>query len=263
MLQFAEVFPVEKIVVSLIRQLTWTHFIALIPLKDQLQREFYAEMCRLECWSVRTLRKKIGGMMFERTAIAKKPDTVIKMELANLREEDELTTDLVFRDPYFLDFLGLKGSFQEKDLEAAILREIEAFIMELGVGFTFVERQKRIIVDGDDFYLDLLFYHRNLHRLVAIELKLEKFKPDFKGQMELYLKWLDKYERKPGEEQPIGLILCAGKSNERIELLELGKSGIRVAEYMTKLLPKEILRKKFHESIQRARLLLENKVKED
>lgn len=124
-------------------------------------------------------------------------------------------------------------------------------------------RQKRIIVDGDDFYLDLLFYHRNLHRLVAIELKLEKFKPDFKGQMELYLKWLDKYERKPGEEQPIGLILCAGKSNERIELLELGKSGIRVAEYMTKLLPKEILRKKFHESIQRARLLLENKVKED
>ena len=125
MLQFAEVFPVEKIVVSLIRQLTWTHFIALIPLKDQLQREFYAEMCRLECWSVRTLRKKIGGMMFERTAIAKKPDTVIKMELANLREEDELTTDLVFRDPYFLDFLGLKGSFQEKDLEAAILREIE------------------------------------------------------------------------------------------------------------------------------------------
>ncbi len=263
MVQFAEVFPIKKIVVSLIRQLTWTHFIALIPLKDQLQREFYAEMCRLECWSVRTLRKKIGGMMFERTAIAKKPDTVIKMELANLREEDKLSPDLVFRDPYFLDFLGLKGSFQEKDLEAAILREIEAFIMELGVGFTFVERQKRIIVDGDDFYLDLLFYHRSLRRLVAIELKLEKFKPDFKGQMELYLKWLDKYERKSGEEQPIGLILCAGKSDERIELLELGKSGIRVAEYMTKLLPKEILQKKFHEAILHARGLLENKVKED
>lgn len=159
----------------------------------------------------------------------------------------------------FLIFLGLKGAYQEKDLEAAILRELESFIMELGVGFTFVERQKRIIVDGEDFYLDLLFYHRNLRRLVAIELKLEKFKPDHKGQMELYLRWLDKYEKKPGEDQPLGLILCAGKSEEQIELLELGKSGIRVAEYMTKLLPKEILAKKFHEAIRIARLRLENK----
>lgn len=256
MTQFAEVFPDEKIVVSLIRQLTWTHFIALIPLKDSLKREFYSEMCRMERWSVRTLRKKIGSMMFERTAIAKKPDTVIKMELASLREEDKLAPDLVFRDPYFLDFLGLKGTFQEKDVEAAILRDIEAFILELGVGFSFIARQKRIIVDGEDFYLDLLFYHRDLRRLVAIELKMEKFKPDFKGQMELYLKWLDKYDRKSGEEHPIGLILCAGKSDERIELLELGKSGIRVAEYITELLPKNILEKKFHEAIKSARLRL-------
>ncbi|MFH1287845.1 MAG: PDDEXK nuclease domain-containing protein [bacterium] len=259
MVQFADVFPDEKIVVSLIRQLTWTHFIALIPLKDQLQRDFYAEICRLERWSVSTLRQKIGGMLFERTAIAKKPKHVIDHEIKTLREKDKLTPDLVFRDPYFLDFLGLKGSFHGKDLESAILRELEGFIMELGVGFTFVERQKRMIVDGDDFYLDLLFYHRNLRRLVAIELKLDKFKPDFKGQMELYLRWLDKYERKTGEEHPIGLILCAGKSNERIELLELDKSGIRVAEYMTELLPKELLEKKFHEAIKRARLYFENK----
>ncbi len=205
MIQFAEVFPDEKIVGSLIRQWIWTHFIALIPLKDKLKRDFYAEMCRLEKWSVRILRKKIDSMMFERTAIAKKPEAVIKMELDSLRKEDKLSPDLVFRDPYFLDFLGLQDAFQEKDLEQAILREIETFIMELGAGFTFVERQKRIIVDGEDFYLDLLFYHRDLKRLIAIELKLDKFKPDFKGQMELYLKWLDKYERKPGEEPPIGL----------------------------------------------------------
>lgn len=242
--------------------MSWSHFVEIFSIRDQLAREFYAEMCRMERWSVRTLRKKIGSMMFERTAIAKKPDTVIKMELASLREEDKLTPDLVFRDPYFLDFLGLKGSFQEKDLESAILREMEAFILELGTGFSFLARQKRIIVGGDDFYLDLLFYHRDLRRLVAVELKMEKFKPDFKGQMELYLKWLDKYDRKPGEEHPLGLILCVGKSNEQIELLELSKSGIRVAEYMTELLPKDILQKKFHESIQRARLQLENRGKD-
>lgn len=258
MIKFAESFPDEQIVSTLSTQLTWSHFLEIIPVEDSLKRDFYAEMCRLERWSVRTLRKKIGSMMFERTAIAKKPNKVIKMELESLRNHDKLTPDLVFRDPYFLDFLGLKGAFQEKDLESAILREIESFIMELGVGFTFMERQKRVIVDGEDFYLDLLFYHRSLQRLVAIELKLEKFKPDFKGQMELYLKWLDKYERKAGERHPIGLILCAGKSDEQIKLLELGKSGIRVAEYITKLMPKEVLRKKFHESIRHARALLEH-----
>ena len=262
MMQFAEYFPKEEIVVTLSRQLSWSHFIEIIPVKKQLARDFYAEMCRLERWSVRILRKKISGMLFERTAIAKKPKHIIDHEIKTLREKDKLTPDLVFRDPYFLDFLGLKGSFQEKDLESAILRELESFIMELGVGFTFVERQKRMIVDGEDFYLDLLFYHRNLRRLVAIELKLDKFRPDHKGQMELYLRWLDKYERKPEEEQPIGLILCAGKSSETIELLELSKSGIRVAEYMTKLMPKEILEKKLHEAIQRARLQIENKSNE-
>jgi len=262
MMQFAEYFSKEEIVVTLSRQLSWSHFIEIIPVKDTLAREFYAEMCRMERWSVRTLRKKIGSLMFERTAIAKKPETVIKMELASLREQDKLTPDLVFRDPYFLDILGLKGCFQEKDLESAILREMEAFILELGTGFSFMARQKRIIVGGEDFFLDLLFYHRDLRRLVAIELKMEKFKPDFKGQMELYLKWLDKHDRKPGEEHPIGLILCAGKSDEQIELLELSKSGIRVAEYMTELMPKSLLEKKFHEAIKLARMRLDYKGKE-
>jgi predicted nuclease of restriction endonuclease-like (RecB) superfamily len=258
MQQFVECFPDEAIVVTLSRQLSWSHFVEIIPVKESLAREFYAEMCRIERWSVRTLRKKIAGMLFERTALSKKPDSLIKMELNQLHEKDKLTPDLVFRDPYFLDFLGLKGTFQEKDLESAILREMESFILELGTGFSFLARQKRIIIDGEDFYIDLLFYHRDLKRLVVIELKMDKFKPDFKGQMELYLRWLDKYERKAGEEHPIGLILCVGKSNEQIELLELGKSGIRVAQYMTELLPKNVLAKKFHEAIQNARLRLEN-----
>ena len=190
MIQFAEVFPDEGIVVSLIREFTWTHFIALLPLKDPLAREFYAEMCRVERWSVRTLRQKINGMLFERTVLSKNSEEVVRQELATLRD-GQMTPDMVFRDPYLLDFLGLSGAYSEKDLEAAILREMESFLLEMGSGFCFVERQKRMSVGGDDFYLDLLFYHRHLRRLVAIELKLEKFQPSHKGQMELYLRWLE------------------------------------------------------------------------
>ena len=259
MVQFAEIFRDEQIVATLSRQLGWSHFVEIIPLKDQLQREFYAEMCRVERWSVRILRQKIAGMLFERTALSRKPDELAKQELAALRDGDKVTPDLVFRDPYFLDFLGLKDTYSEKDLETAILREMEAFILELGVGFTFVKRQKRITVGEDDFYLDLLFYHRKLHRLVAIELKLDKFKPAYKGQMELYLRWLEKYEQQPGEDSPIGLILCASKSEEQVELLQLGKSGIRVAAYMTELPPRDLLRKKLHEAIILARARLEER----
>ncbi|MFZ1463300.1 MAG: PDDEXK nuclease domain-containing protein, partial [Anaerolineae bacterium] len=221
MLRFAEAFPDERIVSALMRQLSWTHFLSIIYLQDSLQRDFYAEMCRIERWSTRTLQKKIGSMLYERTALSRKPEELARRELDALRNEDQFTSDLVFRDPYFLDFLGLTGAFQEKDLEAAIMREMEAVILELGAGFAFVARQKRITLDGDDFYLDLLFFHRYLRRLVAIELKLDKFRPEHKGQMELYLRWLDKYERHEAENAPIGLILCAGKQQEQIELLEL------------------------------------------
>ncbi len=273
MVRFAEVFPNEKIVSTLSRQLGWSHFKEIIYLDESLRRDFYAQMCSLERWSVRTLRNKVGGMLFERTALSKKPETLIRHELDSLREKDQLTPDLVFRDPYFLDFLGLKDRYLEKDIEDAIMRELENFILELGVGFTFVARQKRIQVDHDDHYIDLLFYHRGLSRLVAIDLKLGDFQAAHKGQMELYLRWLAKYEQKPGEEAPIGLILCAGKKEETVQLLELEKSNIRVAAYWTKLLPKRALQRKFHEAIALARkqlslkqqgaascaLLLENK----
>jgi predicted nuclease of restriction endonuclease-like (RecB) superfamily len=261
-LRFAESFPDEQIVSALQRQLSWTHLKALIYLDDPLKRDFYAEMCRIEGWSTRTLEKKIGSMLYERTALSRKPEKLIEQELAALRDTDKLTPDLVFRDPYFLDFLGLTGMFQEKDLEAAILREMESFILELGVGFSFVARQKRITLDGDDFYIDLLFFHRRLHCLVVVELKLDKFRPEHKGQMELYLRWLDKYERQEGESAPIGMILCAGKKQEQIELLELGKSGIHVAEYLTDSLPKEVLQEKLHKAIANARKRLENQGKE-
>ena len=222
MIRFVEAFHDFQIVSALLRQLSWTHFVSLIYLDDPLKRDFYAEMCRIERWSTRTLEKKISSMLFERTALSRKPEKLAALELKQLREEDKLTPDLVFRDPYLLDFLGLKDSYAEKDVEAAILREMESFILELGVGFAFLERQKRVTVDGEDYYLDLLFYHRPLRRLIAIELKLGEFKPGDKGQMELYLNWLDRYERKEGEEKPIGLILCAGKRHETVELAGSG-----------------------------------------
>ena len=260
MIQFAEVFPDKQIVVSLIRHLSWTHFIALIPLKEPLKREFYAEMCRVERWGVRTLRQKIDSMLYERTAISRKPETVIRHELESLRNKDHLTPDLVFKDPYFLDFLGLRDRYLEKDLEDAILRELEQFLLELGAGFSFIARQKRIQVDSDDYYIDLLFFNRRLKRLVAIDLKLGDFKPADKGQMELYLRWLDKYERRDDEKSPIGLVLCAGKKRETVELLALEKSGIRVAEYMTELPPRKVLEQKLHKALEHARKQFQNRI---
>ncbi len=259
MMQFAEVFSDEQIVVSLIRQLSWTHIIALIPLKEPLQREFYAEMCRIEKWSVTTLRKKINSMLYERTAISKKPGQLIRQEITALREKDTLTPDLVFRDPYFLDFLGLKNTYSEKNLEDAILRELENFILELGQGFSFIERQKRMVIDGEDFKLDLLFYHRKLKRLVSIDLKLGKFKAAYKAQMELYLRWLEKNEMQPGEETPVGLILCAEGNKEQIELLQLDKAGIKIAEYLTELPSKKLLQQKLHQAIEISKKHIENK----
>ncbi len=257
MVKLAEYYSDPKIVVTLSQQLSWSHFIAILPVDNDLAREFYAEMCRIERWSVRTLRAKIDGMLFERTALSKKPIDLIAQELQALRDEDILTPDLVFRDPYFLDFLGLKDTYSEADLEAAVLREIEAFILELGVGFSFVARQYRITVDGEDYYLDLLFYHRRPRRLVALDLKLAKFRAADKGQMELYLRWLERHAMEPGEETPLGLILCAGKSDEQIELLQLAKSGIRVAAYLTDLPSRELLARKLHDSVRSARARLE------
>ena len=240
MMQFAELFPDFQIVAPLARQLSWSHFIELLSIKNDLGREFYLTMAASENWSIRTLRNKIDSMLYERTAISNKPEEVIKTELANLRDNEILSPDLVFKSPYFLEFTGLKGVYSEKSLEDSLLVHIEHFILELGVGFTFVERQKRMIIDGEDFYLDLLFYHRKLRRLVAIELKLGKFKAAYKGQMELYLRWLEKHEMEAGEESPIGLLLCTEGSEEQIELLQLDQTGIRVAQYMTEL-PSRVL----------------------
>lgn len=257
MIQFAETFPDEEIVATLWRQLSWSHFRELLPLEKPFQREFYAEMCRIEGWSVRTLHQRIDSMLYERTALSRQPDALIRQELAILRSKGDVTPALLLKDPYVLDFLGLTDRFLERDLEDAILRELETFLLELGAGFSFVARQKRVQLDGDDFYIDLLFYNRKLKRLVVVELKQGSFKPEYKGQMELYLRWLARHEREPEENLPLGIILCAGKNTEQIELLELGTAGIHVAEYLTVLPPPEVLREKLHKAIETARARIE------
>lgn len=249
MMQFSKVFPEKEIVVSLIRQLSWTHILAIIPISQPLKRDFYIEMCKLEKWSVRTFRERINSMLYERTAISKKPELTIQNDLDLLKNEKQLSADLVFRDPYFLDFLGLKDAYSEKDLESTILVELQKFIIELGSDFAFMARQKRITIDADDYYIDLLFYHRRLKCLVAIDLKLGKFEAGFKGQMELYLHWLEKYETMEGENKPIGMILCASKNEEYIELLQLDKGNTKVSEYLTKLPDMKLLEQQLHKAI--------------
>ena len=259
MVKFYEYYPNENILSTLWAKLSWSHFIQLLGVEGSLKREFYATMCNNENWSVRELSSRIDSMLFERTAISKKPEETIKNDLALLQKDQKLSPELVFRDPYFLDFLGLKDTYSEKDLETTILAQLQNFILEFGNDFAFLSRQKRITIDHDDFYIDLLFYHRKLKRLIAIELKLGKFKHEYKSQLELYLRWLDMHEKQEGENTPLGILLCAEKGDEIIELLELDKSGIHIATYLTELPPMEWLKEKLLQSIEQSRNRLLNK----
>ncbi len=253
MIQFYQRFSDKQKVATLSQQLTWSHFVELIPIEDHLKRDFYAAMCRNENWSVRTLRERKNSMLYERTAISRKPEETIRRDISRLMEQDKMSLDLFYRDPYVLDFLGLRDTFSEKDLENAILTELEKFILEMGSDFAFLARQKHFVLDGKDYYMDLLFYHRSLRRLVLVELKLGPFEPEHKGQVELYLRWLKKHEMQAGEEEPIALILCAEKSQETVELLELNEGSIHVAQYLTKMPPKKLLEEKLAIAIAKAK----------
>lgn len=252
-LRFTEAFPHEQIVHALRTQLSWTHIRSLIPIEDELKRNFYIELSKIEKWSTRQLDERIQSMLYERTAISKRSDKTIRQELQHLKEQQQITPDIIFRDPYILDFLGLSDTFSETDLETAIIVELQRFIIELGNDFAFLAQQKRITIDNRDYKIDLLFYHRRLKCLIAIDLKIGEFEAGYKGQMELYLRYLEKNESLEGENSPIGLILCAGKNEEHVELLRLEKSNIKVAEYITILPDKKLLKQKLHKAIEIAR----------
>ncbi len=253
MIKFYDKFKDNSIVQTLSGQLSWSHIVEIIKIEDGLKMRFYLAMGINERWSVRVLKERIDSMLYERTQLSKRPEKTIENDLKLLDNENKMSIDLFLRDPYVLDFLELQDTYSEKDLESAILVELENFILEFGREFTFVGRQVRITVGDRDYYIDLLFYHRKLRRLVLIELKLGEFKPEHKGQVELYLRWLDKYEKNEGEESPIGIILCAEKANETVELLELDQSGIHVAQYLTQIPSKEAFEKKLYQAIEQAK----------
>ncbi len=253
---FYDYFPAQEKVTTLSSQLSWSHFVELIKLDNDTQRVFYTQMSSHEGWSVRTLRQRMDGMLFERSAIAKQPEQVIRQALANLGSGQQPSLKLHLKDPYLLDFLDLQDNFSEKDLENAILHKLEHFILELGSDFAFMARQKRLQIGGNDYYLDLLFYHRSLKRLVLIELKLGEFKPEYKGQVELYLKWLAKHEQQADENPPIAILLCSSKDQEVVELMELEQDDIHISEYWLKLPPKTVLQEKLHKAIEEAELRL-------
>lgn len=256
-MHLANTFDNNDFFYALRRELNWTSIRTIMYIEESVKRDFYIEMCKLNHWSTRILQERINSMLFERTAISKKPEETIKKELELLKNEKKMTADMVFRDPYFLDYLGLKDTYSERDLETAIIAELQLFITELGSDFAFLARQKRITIDNEDYYIDLLFLHRRLRCLIAIDLKLGRFEAAFKGQMELYLHWLEKYERVEGENPPIGLILCSGKNEEHIELMKLEDSNIRVAEYLTKLPDMKLLETKLKRSIEKAKFRLQ------
>jgi predicted nuclease of restriction endonuclease-like (RecB) superfamily len=256
MVQLYENFPILQSVIGEFKNLSWTHIISLLPLTDALERKFYSTLCQKELWNTRTLKDRMNSMLYERTALSRLPGKTIEDQLQGLREEDKMTTDLVFRDPYVLDFLELQDTYSEKDLEQAILNALEKFIMEFGKDFFFVARQKRIIIDNEDFYIDLLFYHRKLKCFVVIDLKLGKFKAEYKGQMELYLKYIEKNEMSGDENLPIGIILCSEKGKEKIELLFSPADKINVSEYLTNLPSKKLLAEKLNKAVKSAQLKL-------
>lgn len=246
----AYLFSEDEIRYATSTQLNWTHLRILMAVSDNLARQFYMEMCNIERWSTRTLEEKIDEQLYERTAISRRSEEVIKQELQKVRETHAVVPDLVFRSSYFLDMLGLPDMFSEEELETAVLNQVEEFMHELGSDFTLVERQKRITVDAVDYKMDLVFFHRTLRRFVVVDLKLGKFKPSYEGQMLLYLRYLNKNERHDWEESPIGIILCSEGNTEHIEYLMLDESSpIKVAQYYTQLPDKKILAERLQRAI--------------
>lgn len=252
MMKIADYFD-DRNVATVSQHLSWSHLIELASVENETKRSFYTQLAIHHRWNVRYLRKEIDAMLFERSAVAAQPELVISEALRQLEKTNEINPDLVFKNTYILDFLKLPSNYSERELENALIIHIEQFILELGNGFAFIERQKRIPVDAVDYHLDLLFYHRKLKRLVAIDLKIGRFKPEHKAQMELYLRWLEKYEMQHGEHKPIGLLLCSEGNTEHVELLMLDEKDIKVAQYLTELPSKKWFAEKLHRAVEIAK----------
>lgn len=241
MKQFFETYSENEKLATLWRQLSWSHNRTIMTLKTEEEREFYLRLCAQEKYSVRELERQINTGTFERIVLADKKLSPVIRELPQY-------TDYIFKDSYVFDFLDLPSSHNEKDLQKALVASLREFILEIGKGFTFMGQEYRIQVGNDDFYIDLLFFHRDLQCLVAFELKVDKFRPAHLGQLEFYLEALDRDVKKPNENPSIGVLLCKEKNDEVVEYaLSRSLSPAVISEYETKLIPKEVLRAKLNE----------------
>lgn len=247
MRQFYETYRHDKKVSPLVRQLPWTHNLLILSgCKGPEAREFYLRLAVRERWGKRELERQINGCLFER-AVLNPP------KVSALLRELHPKAETVFKDSYLLDFLDLPEKHSERELQKALLSNLKRFLVELGPNFCFAGEEVRLQVGLTDFYLDLLFFHRSLQCLVAIELKVDAFQPEFLGKMEFYLEALDRDIKKHHEHPSIGVLLCATKDNEIVEYsLNRSASPALIAEYQTALPDKHLLQRKLHEFYQLA-----------
>lgn len=252
-LRLAETFPNEPILYTLCREFTWSHLRLLMFIEDPLKRDFYIELGRVERWSVRQMQERINSLLFERTAISRKPEETIQGDLARLRQEGQMSPEMAFRDPYVLDFWGCRTAILKKTWRRQSSTSCNASLSSWGQTLPFWHGKSVSSSTTAIIGLISFFFHRRLKCLVAIDLKIGEFEAAHKGQMELYLRYLEKYEQMEGESAPIGLILCTGKNEEHVELMRLDQSNIRVADYLTALPPRETFQAKLHQSIAIAR----------
>jgi len=242
MRQFYETYRRDKIVSPLVTQISWTnHLLILSKTKTQGEKEFYIRLAIGEGYSKRELERQINSGYYERAMISSK-----KAPALMTQTHKDITA--VFKDTYILDFLNLPESHSEKELQKSIVSNLKDFIIEFGKDFAFIGQEYRIQVGNNDYFIDLLFFHRGLKCLVMVELKIDDFKPEYLGKMNFYLEALDRDVRKEEENPSVGIILCKSKDDEVVEYaLSRHLSPTLVAEYKTKLIPKKILQRKLRE----------------
>ncbi len=240
--QFYKTYPKNKFVSALLTQINWTnHLLILSKTKTKKEREFYLSLAVKEKYTTRELERQIDNGYYERTTLSKK-----KVSSAMTQIHPDITN--VFKDTYVLDFLNLPHDFSEKNLQQSIVSNLKNFILEFGKDFAFIGEQYRIQVGNNDYFIDLLFYHRVLRCLVLVELKIDDFKPEYLGKLNFYLEALDRDVKKEGENPSVGIILCKSKDDEVVEYaLSRNLSPALVSEYKTKLIPRKVLQKKLHE----------------
>ena len=247
MKQFYETYADDEFVSTLLTQISWSNHLAILSkAKTPEERHFYISLCIKESYSVRELERQINSSYYERYMLSK--DKLLPESIKSLKENP-------FMDSYVIEFLDLPEAYREPDFRKALIRNMKSFILELGKDFTFIDEEYKVQVGGEDYSIDLLFFHRGLQCLVAFELKIGKFKPEYISKMDFYLEALDRQKKKEHENPSVGLILCAAKNDEVVEYaMSRSMSPMLVSEYQLKLPDKKVLERKLQELINMPRM---------